>query len=427
MEVPLRKRLLGLLVGALALGAEGGEMTARDGSRDFDFWMGPWRVHNRRLRERLKGGSTWDEFEASVIARPLLGGAGNEDVYRTAFAGGFTGMSFRFYDKATGRWSIHWADSRKGTLDPPVIGGFSGDVGLFLGDDTLEGRPIRVRFTWSGVTTQTPRWEQAFSADGGLTWETNWVLQMSRPQAATDRELPVVELRRYVVKPGERERFARRFEGWFPEAFQQLGAVIQGQFLERSDATRFTWLRGFPSYEARAELNGEFYSGWLWKEHAAEMNAMMSAVDDVLLLRPLADGRGVALLPAVDPARAEGAARGVVAAQLFPVKPGQLEAFARLAEPTFARYRAAGAREAGVLATLEAPNNFPRLPVRADGPYLVWLGVLEDEAALARFTPNVGASLASLAAAGLLRREPELLILDPTQRSRLRWLPEWRE
>ncbi len=423
----MRKRLLALLIGALALGAEASEMTARDGSRDFDFWMGPWRIHNRRLRERLRGSTTWDEFEASVIARPLLGGAGNEDVYRTEFAGGFTGMSFRFYDRATGRWSIYWADSRRGTLDPPVIGGFAGDVGLFEGDDTFEGRAIRVRFTWSGVTTQAPRWEQAFSEDGGKTWETNWVMQMSRPQAATDRELPVLELRRYVVKPGERERFARRFEGYFPEAFQQLGAVIHGQFKERKDGSRFTWLRGFPSYEARAEMTGEFYSGWLWKEHAAQMNAMMSAVDDVLLLRPLENGRGVALLPAVDPAQAGDGARGVVAAQVFAVKAGQVEAFARLAEATFGGYRAAGAREAGVLATLEAPNNFPRLPVRSDGPYLVWLGILRDEAALARFTSLAGAWLPSLSAAGQLRGEPELLILDPTHRSRLRWLPEWKE
>lgn len=402
-------------------------MPARDGSRDFDFWMGPWRVHNRRLRERLKGSSTWDEFDANVIARPLLGGAGNEDVYRTDFAGGFTGMSFRFYDKATGKWSIYWADSRKGTLDPPVIGGFDGDVGAFLGDDTLDGKRIKVRFLWSGITTPTPRWEQAFSPDGGKTWETNWVMEMSRPQAIAGRELPVIELRRYVVKPGERERFARRFEGYFPEAFQQMGAVILGQFLERADASRFTWLRGFPSYEARAEMNGEFYSGWLWKEHAAQMNATMSDVSDVLLLRPIEKGRGVPMLPAVDPSATRVGA-GMVIVQIFQVEPGKTEAFVKQAEETFARYRAAGAKEAGVLITLDRPNNFPRLPVRADGPHLVWLGVVEDKQALdARFAPVLAEGRRTLAATGMLRGEPELVLLDPTERSRLRWLPEWKE
>ena len=69
---------------------------------------------------------------------------------------------------------------RPGVLDPPVYGGFDGDVGLFEGEDTFAGRPIRVRFTWSGVTSETPRWEQAFSEDGGGTWETNWVMGFSR-------------------------------------------------------------------------------------------------------------------------------------------------------------------------------------------------------------------------------------------------------
>ena len=150
------------------------------GARDFDFWMGAWQVHNRRLRERLAGSDEWEEFESKVAARPLPGGLGNEDVYCTNVDGGFVGMSFRFFDPETGKWAIYWADSRRpGLLDPPVIGSFSGDTGLFEGEDTFEGRPIHVRFLWSGVTTPTPRWEQAFSADGGETWETNWVMEFT--------------------------------------------------------------------------------------------------------------------------------------------------------------------------------------------------------------------------------------------------------
>ena len=150
------------------------------GMRDFDFWMGRWNVHNRRLRKRLAGSDEWEEFEAKVAARPLPDGLGNEDVYCTDFDGGFVGMSFRFFDPETGKWSIYWADSRRpGLLDPPVIGSFAGDMGIFEGEDTFEGRPIVVRFLWSGVTTSTPRWEQAFSADGGKTWETNWVMDFT--------------------------------------------------------------------------------------------------------------------------------------------------------------------------------------------------------------------------------------------------------
>ena len=154
--------------------------------RDFDFLPGEWNIHNRRLRERLVGSDEWEEFEATSRAWKILDGHGNMDEFRTDHDGGFVGMSFRFFDQTTGQWSIYWADSRRaGLLDPPVLGTFSGDVGVFEGDDTFAGRPIRVRFTWSDVTTPTPRWEQAFSADGGDSWETNWVMEFAR--AGNDR------------------------------------------------------------------------------------------------------------------------------------------------------------------------------------------------------------------------------------------------
>jgi hypothetical protein len=392
-------------------------MTTGGDSRNFDFLIGSWKVHNRRLRERLKGSTTWDEFEASSVARPLLGGVGNEDVFRTDFAGGLTGMSFRFFDRAKRQWSIYWADSPRGTLEPPVVGGFSGDVGVFEGSDTFEGRPIRVRFTWSRVTAPTPRWEQAFSEDGGKTWETNWVMDFERDDF-TSREFPVVELARYVMKPGERDRFARCFDGYFPEAFQQLGVVIFGQFLERKNDSQFVYLRGYPSLDARAEMKGEFYNGVLWKEHAARMNDCLVDSDNVLLLRPLAPGRGLPVLPAVDLGEDAGGTAGIVLLHIFAVKDGAVESLARQAEETFAAYRAAGAREAAVLVTLDAPNNFPRHPVRTDGPYLVWVGLVEDGAVLDRLTPLAERAGPSLSAH--LRGAPELVLLDPTPRSRLR-------
>lgn len=149
-------------------------------ARDFDFLMGSWKVHNRRLRERLAGSDEWDEFEATSIARPLLDGVGNEDEFRTDYKGGFIGMSFRFFDPATKLWAIYWADSRRpGVLEPPVLGAFSGDTGVFEGEDIFRGRPILVRFIWSGATTRTPRWEQAFSDDGRQSWETNWVMDFT--------------------------------------------------------------------------------------------------------------------------------------------------------------------------------------------------------------------------------------------------------
>jgi hypothetical protein len=153
---------------------------ARGTARDFDFFMGSWDVHNRYLRKRLDGSEEWGEFESTCVARPILDGLGNEDEFRTDYEGGFIGMSFRFFDPERERWSIYWADSRRpGALEPPVFGAFSGDAGVFEGGDTFEGRPILVRYTWSGATTGRPRWQQAFSDDGGETWETNWIMDFT--------------------------------------------------------------------------------------------------------------------------------------------------------------------------------------------------------------------------------------------------------
>jgi hypothetical protein len=149
-------------------------------AHDFDFWFGRWHVHNRRLLRRLAGSEAWEEFPAEVVSRPLMDGLGNEDEFRTDHDGGMIGMAFRFFDPKSRLWSIYWADSRRsGLLDPPVIGSFADGIGLFEGHDTFEGRPISVRFTWSGIATPEPRWEQAFSGDGGRTWETNWIMQFT--------------------------------------------------------------------------------------------------------------------------------------------------------------------------------------------------------------------------------------------------------
>jgi hypothetical protein len=246
-------------------------------------------------------------------------------------------------------------------------------------------------------------------------------------QVAHLQDFPVIELRRYIVNAEERKHFVRYFESYFPEAFQQAGSIIFGQFLERDNRAGFTWIRGFHSMEDRATVNQAFYYGPLWKEHGAKMNERLIDHTNVLLLRPLRLERGVSVLPAVDPVSEANGAQGVAIAQIFPLNANSGAAFAQQAEAAFAGYRAAGVREAGVLITLDAENNFPPLPFRTDGPYLVWLGIVQDNRALeARFNPLAERALAALAAGGLLRGKAESVVLDPTSRSRLRWLPEAR-
>jgi hypothetical protein len=162
-------------------GTTGGP-AGRDGAHGFDFLFGEWRITNRRLRSRLAGASDWETFTALCTCRPILGGSGNVDDFRPegGALGGYEGASIRLYDPATDLWSIHWADNVRHALLPPMVGRFAGGVGEFHGDEEHDGRTVRARFTWSRVTPVSARWEQAFSADGGGTWELNWVMDFDR-------------------------------------------------------------------------------------------------------------------------------------------------------------------------------------------------------------------------------------------------------
>ncbi|MFF3665667.1 hypothetical protein [Microtetraspora malaysiensis] len=146
---------------------------------DFDFYIGTWNVANRRLVKRGAGSSEWEEFPGRSVAHSVFGGAGNFDEI-TFPTKDFDGATIRLYDAERDEWSIHWINSTRG-LDPvPVVGRFVDGVGTFYADDTDDGRPIRVRFIWSRITPDSCQWEQAFSYDGGQSWETNWIMASTR-------------------------------------------------------------------------------------------------------------------------------------------------------------------------------------------------------------------------------------------------------
>ncbi|MFJ9611487.1 hypothetical protein ACIRS1_34620 [Kitasatospora sp. NPDC101176] len=146
---------------------------------DFDFFTGTWQVTNRKLTAPLTGSDDWEEFPGTSVARPLFGGTGNFDEI-TFPTLGRQGATLRLYDQDSKQWSLHWADSRTGRLEPPVVGGFDGDRGDFFGEDGYQGRPIRVQYTWYRLGPDAARWEQRFSADGGASWELNWVMEFTR-------------------------------------------------------------------------------------------------------------------------------------------------------------------------------------------------------------------------------------------------------
>ena len=155
-----------------------GDAKAREALHDFDFLQGVWKVAHRRLEKRHCGSGNWQEFASEAETRLLLGGLCNVEEHRSSNE--HAGVALRTFDLSTGRWAIYWVSVREGRLQQPVLGGFQDGVGIFEGDDVDAGIPIRARYLWHRVHTGRPRWEQAFSTDGGQSWETNWIMDFER-------------------------------------------------------------------------------------------------------------------------------------------------------------------------------------------------------------------------------------------------------
>jgi len=153
-------------------------LPAADSVHDFDFLHGRWKVQHRLLKARGAGSAEWVDHRGTSETRPLLGGLCNVEEHR--IEGRNSGAALRCYDRAAKRWAIYWVGDGDGLLGQPVYGGFQGSEGLFEGDDTYEGRPIKVRFLWHKLSSTSARWEQSFSFDSGNSWETNWIMDFKR-------------------------------------------------------------------------------------------------------------------------------------------------------------------------------------------------------------------------------------------------------
>lgn len=159
--------------------AESKQQTAtkeRDGQHDFDFEIGAWKTHLKRLLHPLTGSTTWVEYEGTTVVRKVWNGRANlVELVADGPAGHFEGLNLRLYNPASRQWSLNFANSSSGTLGPPTIGEFKNGRGEFYNQETFNGRAILVRFIISDITPTSCRFEQSFSDDGGKTWEVNWI------------------------------------------------------------------------------------------------------------------------------------------------------------------------------------------------------------------------------------------------------------
>jgi len=166
----------------------GGPAVQRDGQHDFDFEIGNWKTHLRRLLHPLTGSNTWAEYEGTTVVRKVWNGRANLiELQADGPAGHFEGLNLRLYNPQAHQWSLNFANSSGGVLSQPTIGEFKNGRGEFFDQETLNGRAIFVRFVISDITPNSCRFEQAFSDDGGKTWEVNWIATDTRVKDETDK------------------------------------------------------------------------------------------------------------------------------------------------------------------------------------------------------------------------------------------------
>ena len=165
-------------------GASAPAAPLRDGAHDFDFLIGNWKARVRRLPDRLVGSTTWIEYDGISNHKKILDTNANFEEFEVDNPGKhlhIKGQTLRLYNPESRQWSIYTLDLDKGVLNlPPVVGQFTGNRGEFYDQEQYKGRSILVRYVWLNISPKSARMEQSFSPDGGKTWETNWICELTR-------------------------------------------------------------------------------------------------------------------------------------------------------------------------------------------------------------------------------------------------------
>lgn len=167
----------------------------RDGQHDFDFNLGGWRTHIRRLQHPLSGSSDWTELNGTVVVNKIWDGKAQiEEIEADGPAGQFEGMTLFLYNPQAHQWGMYFANGRDGAVDQPTIGEFKDGRGEFYSQELYHGRTVLVRMVWSDIRADSHHVEQSFSVDGGQTWEPNFIGDLTRNnQAAAEAATPPVD------------------------------------------------------------------------------------------------------------------------------------------------------------------------------------------------------------------------------------------
>ncbi|MEO8770708.1 MAG: NIPSNAP family protein [Ferruginibacter sp.] len=360
--------------------------SATSSKNDFDFFEGQWNVHNKKLKSRLNNCIEWIEFDAVQEMRKVLSGIGNVDNMKTNVDGNnFEGMSLRLFDPAKKLWSIYWADNNAGVLDKPVVGSFDKNSGNFFCKDKYHEQDIIMQFHWDIADKNAPVWSQAFSIDNGKTWEWNWYMYFSKVDKVNkvddlnrDQQLEVIELRNYIIKNGQRDRFIDYYEQNLMLPQNELNGFTLGQYKIKYAENNFFFIRGFHNMDSRNKFLNDFYLGPSWKQHRNLVNPMIVNNDHVHLLKPLPINNPGNTVEAFN-SNWFGKKKGIAVIDYFIANQKRDKLIDFMQTTYISNLKNAGIKDISFWISESSPNEFTTLPVFQDKNLLVSIHFYKDE------------------------------------------------
>jgi hypothetical protein len=356
-------------------------------ANDFDFLLGNHIVHHKKLKSRLTGSFGWIKFSGTHSMEPLLNGLGNMERQDMVTVDGKSvkGIALRLFNPVTRLWSIYWADSESATLDTPVMGSFENGVGYFYAKDSFNGKPVLLQFKWDATNADQPVWSQAFSIDGGKSWEWNWYMYFSKESPANsflspNQRIGVIELRNYLMKEGTRDSFIGYFENKLIQPQSNLKGYTLGGYRVKSEENHFCWIRGFENMKSRSCFLPAFYYGDEWKKHRSTANSMLANNDNVYLLRPLkVEGNE---LVSTDINATQLISDGGITVIDFYIANTKLNVLKKLfVEEYLPLFDSCSINNFNLWTSEEEENDFPQLPVFQDKNLLVQISFFKNELA----------------------------------------------
>lgn len=193
------------------------------------------------------------------------------------------------------------------------------------------------------------------------------------------KDVEIIEIRNYLLKPGQRDNYVERFETYLIDTLNVYGNYILGQYKVKGAPDNFVWIRGFENMPARKTAMESFFSSAHWEKHKNIPGDLLVGYTNVHLLKPLYLTEELNINEKKFPTDWFGNPKGVALVDFY-VANGMRDQFIEFVNKKYdSLVRAVGVKDISYWVSETSPNNYPNLPVFQDKNLLVSITFFKDE------------------------------------------------